>query len=128
MLQRTQAGAAYGRGPDERCWIPCGHGPARTKSNYADEFVVCVPRGGFSRVGETWLEGGRGAAVIQQRIEFQELMRERSEQVLKQAAGRPVIGFMSGNQQHPDTMCEVFILAPAELVDHDELPASALPA
>jgi hypothetical protein len=24
-----------------------------------------------------------------------------------------VIGFMSGNQQHPDMMCEVFILGPA---------------
>jgi hypothetical protein len=29
-----------------------------------------------------------------------------------------VIGFMSGNQQHPDMMCEVFILAPTDLVDH----------
>jgi hypothetical protein len=33
-----------------------------------------------------------------------------------------VIGFMSGNQQHPDMMCEVFILAPTSLVDQDEIP------
>jgi hypothetical protein len=32
---------------------------------------------------------------------------------------------MSGNQQHPDMMCEVFILAPTDLVDHDELPPNA---
>ena len=28
-----------------------------------------------------------------------------------------MIGFMSGNQQDPDIMCEVFILAPTDLVD-----------
>jgi hypothetical protein len=28
-----------------------------------------------------------------------------------------VIGFMSGNQQDPDLMCEVFIVAPTDLVD-----------
>jgi hypothetical protein len=32
-----------------------------------------------------------------------------------------VIGFMSGNQQDPDMMCEVFILAPTDLVDEHEL-------
>jgi len=36
---------------------------------------------------------------------------------------------MSGNQQHPDMMCEVFILAPTDLIDEHELantdPSSA---
>jgi uncharacterized protein YbcI len=99
-----------------------GHGPTRTKSYYADDLVVCVLRGGFSRVEETLLEGGRGTAVIQQRMEFQELMRQRFEEVIETATGRRVIGFMSGNQQHPDMMCEVFILAPTDLIDHDEIP------
>ena len=102
-----------------------GRGPTRTKSYYADDLVVCVLRGGFSRVEETLLEGGRGPAVIQQRMEFQELMRERFETVIEHATGRCVIGFMSGNQQHPDMMCEVFILAPSDLVDGDEIAAAA---
>jgi hypothetical protein len=55
-------------------------------------------------------------------MEFQELMRERFEEVIETATGRRVIGFMSGNQQHPDMMCEVFILAPTDLIDHDEIP------
>jgi uncharacterized protein YbcI len=99
-----------------------GHGPTRTKSYYADDLVVCVLRGGFSRVEQTLLEGGRGTAVIEQRMAFQDLMRQRFEEVIEQATGRRVIGFMSGNQQHPDMMCEVFILAPTDLVDHEELP------
>ena len=54
-----------------------GRGPTRAKSYFQDDLVVCVMRGGFSRVEQTLLDGGRGAAVIQQRMEFQELMRDR---------------------------------------------------
>ena len=97
-----------------------GRGPTRTKTYYQDDLVVCLLRGGFTRVEQTLLEGGRGPAVIQQRMEFQEMMRARFEAVIERATGRQVIGFMSGNQQHPDIMCEVFILAPTDLVDDDE--------
>jgi uncharacterized protein YbcI len=97
-----------------------GRGPTRTKSYYEDDLVVCVLRGGFSRVEQTLLDGGRGAAVIQQRMEFQEVMRNRFTGVIQDATGRPVIGFMSGNQQHPDMMCEVFILGPTDLLDEHE--------
>ena len=34
-----------------------------------------------------------------------------------------MIGFMSGNQQEPDMMCEVFILAPTDLLDEHETQA-----
>ena len=98
-----------------------GRGPTRAKSYYEDDLVVCLLRGGFTRVEQTLLEGGRGPSVIQQRMDFQELMRERFEEVIQNATGRRVIGFMSGNQQHPDIMCEVFILAPTDLVHEDEL-------
>jgi uncharacterized protein YbcI len=102
-----------------------GRGPTRTKSYYQDDLVVCLLRGGFTRVEQTLLEGGRGSSVIQQRMEFQELMRARFEQVVEDATGRRVIGFMSGNQQDPDLMCEVFILAPTDLVDDHEVPSQA---
>jgi uncharacterized protein YbcI len=101
-----------------------GRGPTRAKSYYEDDLVVCLLRGGFSRVEQTLLEGGRGQTVIQQRMEFQDLMRDRFEAVIEHATGRRVIGFMSGNQQHPDMMCEVFVLAPTDLVDHHEIPAT----
>jgi uncharacterized protein YbcI len=101
-----------------------GRGPTRTKSYFQDDLVVCVLRGGFTRVEQTLLEGGRGHAVIQQRMEFQELMRERFYAVIEDATGRRVIGFMSGNQQQPDMMCEVFILAPTDLVDEHEISQS----
>jgi uncharacterized protein YbcI len=99
-----------------------GRGPTRAKAYYEDDLVVCLLRGGFSRVEQTLLEGGQGPAVIQQRMVFQDLMRERFEAVIEDATGRRVIGFMSGNQQHPDIMCEVFILDPTDLVDDHEIP------
>jgi uncharacterized protein YbcI len=76
-----------------------------------------VLRGGFSRVEQTLLDEGRGSAVIQQRMEFQDVMRSRFEEVIERATGRKVIGFMSGNQQDPDLMCEVFILAGSDLLE-----------
>ena len=105
-----------------------GRGPTRTKTYYEDDLVVCLLRGGFSRVEQTLLEGGRGSSVIQQRMDFQDLMRERFQAVIEEATGRHVIGFMSGNQQDPDIMCEVFILDPTDLVDENELPHRGSPS
>lgn len=93
-----------------------GRGPTQAKSYYQDDLVVCILRGGFTQVEQTLLDGGRGSAVIEQRMEFQELMRERFEEVVEKATGRKVIGFMSGNQQDPDLMCEVFVLDPSDLL------------
>jgi len=104
-----------------------GRGPTRAKAYYQDDLVVCLLRGGFTRVEQTLLDGGRGTAVIDQRMEFQELMRSRFESVIERATGRRVLGFMSGNQQDPDMMCEVFILAPTDLVDGHDVPAGSLP-
>jgi hypothetical protein len=52
---------------------------------------------------------------------FQEVMRPRFTGVIEQATGREVVGFMSGNQQNPDMICEVFVLAPTDLLNGDEL-------
>ena len=93
-----------------------GRGPTQAKSYYQDDLVVCILRGGYTQVEQTLREGGRGSAVIEQRMQFQELMRERFEAVIEAATGRRVIGFMSGNQQDPDLMCEVFVLDPSDLV------------
>ena len=101
-----------------------GRAPTRAKTYYQDDLVVCLLRGGFTRVEQTLLEGGRGDSVIQQRMEFQELMRERFVAVIEDVTGRSVIGFMSGNQQDPDIMCEVFILAPTDLLADHEIPDS----
>jgi uncharacterized protein YbcI len=96
-----------------------GKGPTRAKTYYEDDLVVCLLRGGFTRVEETLRDAGRGHEVILQRMAFQDVMRDRFESVIQGATGRRVIGFMSGNQQDPDMLCEIFVLAPSDLVDED---------
>jgi len=83
-------------------------------------------RGGFTRVEETLREAGRGEDVIQQRMAFQEVMRDRFQAVIERATGRRVIGFMSGNQQQPDMLCEVFVLAPSDLLDDAAMAATGI--
>jgi uncharacterized protein YbcI len=101
-----------------------GVGPTRAKTYYQDDLVVCVLRGGFTRVERTLLDGNQGRAVIEQRMAFQEVMRQRFEAVVQHATGRPVIGFMSGNQQDPDLICEVFVLSPTSLVEEADARAA----
>jgi len=93
-----------------------GRGPERTKTYVSDDLVVCLLRGGFTRVEQTLFEGGHGDDVIRQRMAFQNVMRERFEHVVEQATGRKVVGFMSGNQQDPDMICEIFVLASNDVV------------
>ena len=49
-------------------------------------------------------------------------MRERFIAVIEHATGRNVVGFMSGNQQKPDMICEVFVLSPTDLIADHEIP------
>ena len=93
-----------------------GRGPEKTKTYVTDDLVVCLLRGGFTRVEQTLFEGGHGDDVIRQRMAFQNVMRARFEEVVEEATGRKVIGFMSGNHQDPDMICEVFVLAPSDFV------------
>lgn len=98
-----------------------GVGPSQAKTYVFEDLVVCLLRGGFTRVEKTLLEGGRGGAVIEQRMAFQEVMRRRFVEVVEAATGRRVVGFMSGNQQDPDMICETFVLAPTDLLEDEEL-------
>jgi uncharacterized protein YbcI len=99
-----------------------GRGPTRAKSYSEDDLVVCVLRGGFSCVEQTLLDGGRGEAVINQRMEFQEVMRERFEAVIEAATGQRVIGFVSGNQQARAGGGSATVALPAGVCTHVAFP------
>ena len=67
---------------------------------------MCLLRGGFTRVEQTLLKAGAAPRSSNSAWTSKELTRSRFETVIEGPTGRHVIGFMSGNQQHPDTMCE----------------------
>ena len=93
-----------------------GRGPDQARTYLAQDLVVCAAPRRLHPVEQTLLAGGRGEDVIRQRIAFQDVMRERFERVVEEATGRQVVGFMSGNQQDPDMICEVFVLAPNDVM------------
>ena len=87
-----------------------GRGPTKAKTYITDDLVVILLRGEFSRVEETLLQEGRGDSVIQQRMDFQDVMEDRFKQVIQEETGREVIAMMSGSHQHPDLIAEMFVL------------------
>jgi len=98
-----------------------GRGPTKAKTYVHDDLVVVLMRGGFSRAEETLLQEGRGDSVIRQRMDFQDVMKDRFIEVIEEELGRKVSGTMSGSHQHPDLIAEIFILEP----EGDELLADA---
>ena len=101
-----------------------GRGPEKAKTYYNGDLVVVLMRGGFTRVEETLLKGGRGASVIQQRADFQEVMVDRFIEVIEQETGRKVIAMMSGSHQQPDLLGEMFVLESSEVLMDEPAPDS----
>lgn len=87
-----------------------GKGPVRARTTYDGDLVVVLMRGGFTRVEQTLLDAGRGGSVIEQRMTFHEVMRERFNEVVERHTGREVVAFMSGSHQDPDMLAEIFVL------------------
>lgn len=81
---RTRVAEAHSTGGDVRANIArrivqlhkefYGKGPTKAKTYYHEDIVVVLLRGGFTRVEETLLQGGRGDSVLQQRSDFQHVM------------------------------------------------------
>ena len=99
-----------------------GRGPTKAKTYVHGDLVVVLMRGGFTKVEETLLRGGRGDAVVQQRMEFQEVMMGRFKEVIAEETGRKVVAMMSGSHQHPDLLGEIFVLEDTDLLAPGEVP------
>ena len=89
-----------------------GRGPVKAKTYYTEDVVLVVLTGGFSPAEATLLAAGQGLAVTDQRTIFQEVMRERFNEVIEEITGRKVISFMSANDQRADVTAQLFILEP----------------
>ena len=93
-----------------------GRGPDKAKTYFEEDLVVVLMRGGFTRVEETLLQEGRGASVIQQRADFQEVMLARFTEVIEEETGRKVVAVMSDSHQQPDLLGQIFVLESSDLV------------
>jgi uncharacterized protein YbcI len=91
-----------------------GKGPTKAKTHLVDDTVVCILRGGFTRVERTLLDTGEVESVYQMRRSFQQAMEAEFRQVVEDATGRKVIAYMSSIHVDPDLAVEVFVLESLE--------------
>jgi uncharacterized protein YbcI len=71
-----------------------GRGPKKTKTYVHDDPVVCLLRGGFTRVEQTLFEGGHGDDVIRQRPSVADALVRHGVTVQshRRSATRPLAG------------------------------------
>jgi len=103
-----------------------GKGPTQAKTYAIDDTIICILKGGFTKVEETLMDDGRSEEVESLRRAFQRTMRDRFVEVVELALPeRNVIGYMSQIHSQPHVAVELFLLAPAdeELLGKHELSA-----
>jgi uncharacterized protein YbcI len=89
-----------------------GRGPTKARTYLQGDLVVVLLAGGYTQVEKTLLDEGRTKTVIEQRHEFQEVMRGRYKRAIEEELHREVLAFMSANHHDPDLYAEIFVLAP----------------
>lgn len=87
-----------------------GRGPTRVKAYYDGDLLVILLRGGLLRAEQTLNDNGHGRTVLEQRLAFQEAVRDKFIEAIEDVVGRKVVGYMSGSQLDPDMSAEVFVL------------------
>ena len=91
-----------------------GKGPTKARAFHDGDVVTCVLRDVYTRAEQTLIASGRTAAVLRQRRELQQAVRDELVAEIEAIIGRQVIAFFSGNQPDPDVSVEVFVLAPQD--------------
>ena len=105
-----------------------GKGPTKAKTYLLDDTVICLLRGGFTRVERTLIAEGEAQAVHDIRRSFQKAMEVQFRDIIEGATDRKVIAYMSQVHEDPEIALEVFVLEPipgATPAEPDEdLPAA----
>jgi uncharacterized protein YbcI len=89
-----------------------GRGPTHAKTTIGDNGIFVVLRDSLTVGERTLTDAGEGAAVLDLRRRWQQVMRADVSREIEELTGRKVTGFMSDNHIDPDLAVEVFVLEP----------------
>jgi uncharacterized protein YbcI len=89
-----------------------GRGPTRAKTTVGENGVFVVLQDSLTRGEHSLADAGEGAAVLDLRRRWQNVMETDLTREVEELTGRTVIGFMSDNHIDPDLAVEVFVLDP----------------
>jgi uncharacterized protein YbcI len=93
-----------------------GRGPTQVKTYIESECVLVLMREAHTAAEGSMATGGRQRDVAQTRVDLSEDARQRFIDVIEQHTGRKVAGFISGSQQDPSLLAQVYVLDTSPLV------------
>ena len=87
-----------------------GKGPTKAKTTLGENGVFIVLEDNLTKGERNLAAAGGGAAVMETRRLWQQVMRSEMSRRVEELTGRKVAGFMSDNHLDPDLAVEVFVL------------------
>lgn len=91
-----------------------GKGPVKVRTWYLEDTVLCVLRGGLTRMEQMFVELDRGDRVTLQRDSFHEISAPIFMQAVEELTGRTVETVLNATEEDHDVTTLVFLLEPPE--------------
>jgi uncharacterized protein YbcI len=93
-----------------------GHDRTTASTYINDNVVVCILENILSSSEQEQVAAGGASDVIDGRVAFQADREDDFSAAVERLTRRRVVAFMSTNQTSPGLACEMFFLAPIEVV------------
>lgn len=93
-----------------------GRGPTKAKTYVENECVLVLMRDAHTAAEGSMAGGGRQRNVAQTRVDISEYARREFIRIIEQHTDRKVVGFMSGSQQDPSLVAQVYVLETSPLL------------
>jgi uncharacterized protein YbcI len=93
-----------------------GHDRTTASTYINDNVVVCILEDILSSSEQEQVAAGGASDVIDGRVAFQADREDDFSAAVERLTCRRVVAFMSANQTSPGLACEMFFLAPIEVV------------
>ncbi len=91
-----------------------GKGPTEAKTYKCDNVILCVMKGGLTRVEETLIEAGDFKLIQQVRLRFQQQTGHSFRDAVEKILGRKVLAYESQIVVDPVYAFEIFVLDPGD--------------
>ena len=89
-----------------------GRGATTARTIMQRNFVVTFLNDIYTQGERTLIDGGERDQVLQTRLAFQRVMKDKFVAAVEEATGRKVIAFLSQVHFDPDLSAEIFVLEP----------------
>lgn len=93
-----------------------GRGPTKVKTYFERECIVVLMREAHTASEGSMAGGGRERDVAQTRVDISEDAREAFIEIIERNTDQKVVGFISGSQQDPSLLAQVYILDSSPLL------------